>query len=131
MPLSEFDKGWIVGFIESNGVFTKNTIKIKRETKSGIKKYCYVNPTFYIVNKDKSALETIRGYLKMGKINRHGTIFHFGVRKKSETLRLAELLDGKFKSELRSQQFERWKERVMEWKSRAWGEKAEQQKQKR
>jgi hypothetical protein len=129
MLLSEFDKGWIIGFIERSGVFTKNTIKIKRETKSGIKKYYYVNPTFYIVNRDRSALETIKGYLKIGKINRHGTIFHFEVRKKSETLRLVEFLNGKFKSELRSQQFKRWKERVMEWKSRAWGEKAEQQKQ--
>jgi hypothetical protein len=128
MSSSEFNEGWITGFIESGGVFTKNTIKIKRKTKSGVKKYYYVNPTFYIVNKDKSALETIRGYLKMGKINHHGAIFHFDVRKKSETLRLVEFLNGKFKSELRSQQFERWKERVMEWKSRAWGESTEPQK---
>ncbi len=122
MQLPEFDKGWIIGFVESRGVFTANTIKIKRKTKSGIKKYQYINPTFYLVSKDNSALETARGILGMGKINRHGTIFHLEIRRKTETIRLAEFLDGKFRSEFKAQQFKRWKERVLEWKSRAWGE---------
>lgn len=125
MSLSEFDEGWIVGFIESEGVFTKNTIKIKRKTKTGTKKYHYVNPAFYLVNKDKSALEIIKGRLGVGKIDQHGVVFHLGVRKKSEVLRLVEFLDGKFKSEIRTQQFERWKEQVLEWKSRAWGKGTE------
>ena len=121
MLLSEFEKGWIIGFIESEGVFTKNTIKIKRKTKFGVKKYTYVNPAFYLVNKDKSALEIIKRRLNMGKIDRHDSVYHLGVRKKSEVLSLVEFLDGKFKSEFRAQQFERWKERALEWKSRAWG----------
>ena len=125
MSLSEFDDGWIIGFIESKGVFTKNKIKIKRETKTGVKKYIYSNPAFYLVNKDRSALEVIRNRLGIGKIDQHGTVFHLGVRKKSDILRLAEFLDGKFKSKSRIQQFERWKEQVLEWKSRAWGESTE------
>jgi hypothetical protein len=124
MSLTEFDNGWVVGFIESEGVFTKNKIKIRRKTKSGPKKYQYTNPAFYLVSKDKAALEIVRGHLGMGKINRHGPIFHLGVRKKSEVIRLVEFLDGKFKSRIRTQQFERWKEQVLEWKSRAWGEGA-------
>lgn len=124
MQLSEFDKGWIIGFIESKGIFTKNTIKIKRETKSEVKKYQYTNPTFYLVNKDKSTLETISGLLQVGKINHHGTVFHLSVRRKTDIIRLAEFLEGKFKSEFRAQQFARWKEHVLEWRSRAWGEGA-------
>jgi hypothetical protein len=125
MSLSEFDEGWIVGFVESKGVFTKNTIRIKRKTKTGTKKYKYVNPVFYLVSKDKSALEIIKVRLGVGKIDQHGVVFHLGVRKKSEVLRLVEFLDGEFKSEIRTQQFERWKEQVLEWKSRARGKGTE------
>lgn len=128
MQQSEFNIGWIVGFIESEGVFTTNTIKIRRKTKLGVKKYQYTNPTFYLVSKDKSALEIIKDLLQMGKVNRHDTIFHLGIRRKTEVIRLAEFLEGKFKSEFRAQQFERWKEQVLEWKSRAWGEGAEHKK---
>ena len=124
MQSSEFNKGWIIGFIESEGIFTINTIKIKRKTKLGIKKYQYTNPTFYLVSKDNSALEIARGILGMGKVNHHGAIFHLEIRRKTETIRLVEFLDGKFKSELKAQQFRHWKERVLEWKSRAWGEGA-------
>ena len=60
--------------------------------------------------------------MKMGKINRHGDYFHLDIRRKSETLRLAKFLDGKIKSELRAQQFEKWKKRVLEWKERVRGE---------
>lgn len=119
---TEFNKGWIVGFIESEGVFTTNTVKFKRETKTGVKNYRYLNPAFYLVSRDRAALEMVRGLLGMGKINRHGAIFHLDIRRKSESIRLAEFLEGKFKSELRARQFERWKGRVLEWKSRAWGE---------
>ncbi len=121
MKLSEFNTGWIIGFIESEGVFTTNTIKIKRKTKFGVKKYQYTNPTFYIVNKDRSALEVVREFLGMGKVNRHGVIFHFSIRRKAETVRFVEFLDGKFKTEIKAQRFWRWKERVLEWKSRVWG----------
>lgn len=121
MPQAEFDDGWVVGFIESEGVFTKNKIKIKRKTKTGLKKYQYTNPAFYLVSQDKTPLEIVKGHLGSGKINRHGTIFRLSVRKKSEVLRLVEFLDGKFKSAHRIQQFGRWKKQALEWKSRAWG----------
>lgn len=126
MKLTSFDTGWIVGFIESEGVFTTNTVKFTRKTKSGVKNYIYPNPAFYLVSKDKAALETARNLLRMGKINRHGTIFHLGIRRKNESVRLAVFLDGKLKSELKARQFEAWKGRVMEWKSRAWGDGAVQ-----
>ena len=57
----------------------------------------------------------------MGKINRHGEIFHLSIRRKSETIRLATFLKGKLKSDLKRRAFELWAARVMEWKSRAWG----------
>ena len=99
-----------------------NVIKHKRKTKSGIKYYRYHNPAFFLVNKDRNLLEKIRDFLGMGKINRHGDYFHLDIRRKSETLRLVNFLDGKIKSELRAQQFERWKKRVLEWKRRARGD---------
>ncbi|MGQ9787969.1 MAG: hypothetical protein ACUVQM_01445 [Candidatus Hadarchaeaceae archaeon] len=60
--------------------------------------------------------------LKAGKIDRHGTIFHLGVRRKDECLRLVKFLEGRLRSSLRNQQFERWRGLVLEWKSRARGE---------
>ena len=119
---TDFDKGWVVGFIEGGGSFTVSVIKHKRETKSGVKCYRYHNPAFFLVNKDRALLEKIRGFLGMGKINRHGDYFHLDIRRKSETLRLVKFLDGKIKSELRARQFEKWKKRVLEWKVRARGE---------
>lgn len=121
MDKKEFDYGWLVGFIESEGVFTKNTIKIRRKNKFGVKYYRYVNPAFYLVSRDRSALEVVKRLLGVGKINRHGTIFHLDVRRKDESIRLVGLLQGKLKSELRARQFGVWKDAVMEWKSRAWG----------
>jgi len=119
---TDFDKGWVVGFIESGGSFTVSVIKHKRETKSGVKHYRYRNPVFFLVNKDRALLEKIRDFLGMGKINRHGDYFHLDIRRKSETLRLVKFLDGKMKSELRARQFEKWKKRVLEWKARVRGE---------
>jgi len=122
MKLNDFNKGWIVGFIESEGVFTTNTIKFKRKTKSGVKNYQYHNPAFYLVSRDRSALEAVRGLLRLGKINRHGAIFHLSIRRKEECIRLAGFLSGWFKSTARTQQFEAWKSKVLEWKLRARGE---------
>jgi hypothetical protein len=123
---SEFNMGWVVGFIESKGVFTTNTIKFSRKTKSGLKKYRYRNPVFYLVSGDRSALEIIRDLLGMGKIDRHGLVFHLGIRRKDECLRLVDFLEGKLRSVHRIQQFVAWRERVLEWKSRARGEGVEQ-----
>jgi hypothetical protein len=119
---TDFDRGWVVGFIESGGSFTVNVIKHKRETKSGVKHYRYRNPAFFLVNKDRALLKKIRNFLGMGKINRHGDYFHLDIRRKSETLRLTKFLDGKMKSERRARQFERWKKLVLEWKTRVRGE---------
>ena len=119
---TDFDSGWTMGFIEGEGSFTVKVIKHKRETKSGMKYYRYPNPAFFLVNKDRTALEKIRNFLGMGKINRHGNYFHLDIRRKSETLRLVNFLDGKMKSELRAQQFEKWKKRVLEWKARVRGD---------
>jgi len=119
---TDFDSGWTIGFIEGGGSFTVNVIKHKRKTKSGMKCYRYSNPAFFLVNKDRTALEKIRDFLGMGKINRHGNYFHLDIRRKSETLRLVNFLDGKMKSELRVQQFEKWKKRVLEWKARVRGD---------
>lgn len=121
----EFDIGWVIGFIESEGVFTTNTIKIRRKTKSGIKNYRYRNPAFYLVSRDRSALEIVKGVLKVGKIDRHGTIFHLGIRRKDECFRLVKFLEGRLKSSLRAKQFERWQNLVLEWKSRVRGEGVE------
>lgn len=121
MQESEFDMGWVVGFIESEGVFTKNTIKIRRKTKKKVKNYLYVNPAFFLVSGDRSALETVRDSLGMGKISEHGSVFHLEIRRKGDLLKLANFLHGKLKSESRRERFERWRERVLEWKSRAWG----------
>ncbi len=124
MNEKEFNSGWLVGFIESEGVFTRNTIKIRRKSKSGAKYYQYTNPAFYLVSRDKSALEVARRLLGIGKVNRHGPIFHLDIRRKDECARLVGLLEGKLKSELKAGQFEAWKQTLVEWKSRARGEGA-------
>ena len=122
MKLTEFDRGWIIGFIEGEGTFTVNVIGYKRKTMTETRQYRYQNPAFYIVQKDRKVLEKIRDFLGMGKINRHGNLFHLDIRKKSDVLRLVEFLDGKMKSESKTQKFERWKKRVLEWKSRVRGD---------
>lgn len=122
MKLTDFDRGWITGFIECDGTFTTNIIRFKRETRTKTRQYQYRNPAFYLVQKDRRVLEKIRDLLEMGKINHHGTLFHLDIRKKSDVIRLVEFLDGKIKSELKAQQFEKWKRWVLEWKSRVRGE---------
>ncbi len=122
MKENEFNYGWIVGFIESEGFFTQNTIKITRKSKKRLLKYKYINPAFFLVSKDISALEAAKGILGMGKIKEHGSIFHLEIRRKDDLLRLVNFLDGKLKSSARTQQFERWKQMVLQWKSRSWGE---------
>jgi len=117
-----FDIGWLVGFIECEGSFTVNIIRHRRETRSGMRYYQYYNPVFFLVNKDRTVLEKVRELLGMGKINRHGDYFHLDIRRKSEVIRLANFLEGRIKSRSRAEQFERWKKRVLEWKTRAWGE---------
>ncbi|MEW6222144.1 MAG: hypothetical protein AB1476_02320 [Candidatus Hadarchaeota archaeon] len=121
MMLEEKDKWWIVGFIESKGVFTKNKIKIRQKTEKGDKKYEYTNPAFYLVSKDISALEIMSELLGLGQIKKHGPISHLEVRRKGETIRLAEFLKDNFKSEIRRQQFERWRQMVLQWKGRGRG----------
>lgn len=121
----EFDKGWVVGFIESEGVFTTNTIKIKRKTRFGIRKYHYHNPAFYLVSRDRSALEIVKGILKAGEIAKHGTIFHLSIRRKKECFDLVKFLEGRLKSPHRVLQFERWRHLVLEWKTRARGDGVE------
>ena len=122
MTASELDKGWIIGFIEARGVFTRNKIKIRRKTKKGEKIYIYSNPAFYLVSKDISALEVARTLLGLGKVKKHGPVFHLEIRRKAESIRLAEFLDGRFRSEFRIQQFEAWKQQVLQWKSRGRGQ---------
>ena len=122
MTASELDKGWIIGFIEARGVFTRNKIKIRRKTKKGEKIYTYSNPAFYLVSKDISALEVARALLRLGKVKKHGPVFHLEIRRKAESIQLAEFLDGMFRSELRIQQFEAWKQHVLQWKSRGRGQ---------
>ncbi len=118
---NSFDMGWIVGFLEAEGSFTVNTIKHRRETEFGVKFYRYYNPAFFLVNKDRELLEEIREFLGMGKINRHGDYFHLDIRRKFEVIRLANLLNGKIKSRLRAEQFEKWRKRALDWRVRAWG----------
>ena len=60
--------------------------------------------------------------MKLGKVNKHGAIFHLDIRRKNESIRLVEFLDGKLKSELKARQFGIWRGKVLEWKSRAWGD---------
>ncbi|MEM2890068.1 MAG: hypothetical protein QW358_01800, partial [Candidatus Hadarchaeum sp.] len=93
--IKEFDKGWVVGFIENGGTFTINTIKIRRKTKSGLKNYQYRNPAFYLVSRDRSALEIVKQILKAGKIDRHGTIFHLSIRRKDECFGLVKFMEGR------------------------------------
>lgn len=116
--LSDFEEGWIVGFIEGEGSFTVNPLEIEREGKR-VKRYRYLNPVFYLVKREREIPERIGNLLGVGRINRHGPYFRLSVRKKSEVIKLMEFLDGKLVSGLKRQQFERWKQKVLEWKSRA------------
>ena len=113
--LSDFEEGWIVGFIDGEGSFTVNPLEIEK----GEKRYRYFNPVFYLVQKERDVLERMKNLLGVGRINRHGPYFRLSVRKKFEVIKLMEFLDGKLKSGLKIRQFERWKEKVLEWKSRA------------
>lgn len=116
--MNEFDKGWIVGLIEQNGSFTLNKIVIARKTDFGGKIYRYENPIFFLTCSDRTPVEAARQILGMGKISKHGKGFHLAVRRKKDCLRLIEFLEGKLRSEVKKRQFEAWRERVLQWKSR-------------
>ncbi|MEM3402577.1 MAG: hypothetical protein QXH08_05090 [Candidatus Hadarchaeales archaeon] len=116
--LNDFDKGWIIGLVEENASFTVNKIKIARKTNFGIKIYQYENPAFFLLARDRVPLEIAKQLLGMGKVVKHGGIFHLVIRKKVDCLRLVEFLDGKLRSEMKRSQFEKWKEKVLQWKER-------------
>jgi len=110
--MNEFDLGWIIGFIECAGSFTKNTIII---AKNG-KKYIYVTPQFFLTLSDPSAVETVQRLLRMGKITLGGR--RLEIRRKEELLRFAELLSGRLKTDRRQREFESWARLLLQWKER-------------
>ncbi|MFN4133015.1 MAG: hypothetical protein ACK4GQ_01410 [Candidatus Hadarchaeales archaeon] len=107
--------------MEENASFTVNKIKIARKTSFGLKIYRYENPAFFLLAKDKVSLEIVKQLLGMGKVAKHGGIFHLAIRRKSDCARLVEFLEGKLRSEVKRGQFEKWKEKVLQWKERGRG----------
>lgn len=114
--MGDFD--WVVGFIDATGCFTQNEIKIARKTEKETKIYRYSNPVFFITNNDPSPLEIIRRTLRVGKVVKVKGYFRFEVRRKGEVLKLTSLLEGRLRSEEKQRAFEKWKQWVLQWKSR-------------
>lgn len=118
MTINEFDLGWITAFVEIKGVFTTSKLKIKRITGKGEKIYQYSNPVFYADSKDEFPLETARRILGVGKVVRRGNLYRLEIRKKEDLVRLVEILSDRVGG-AKGEKFERWKERVLQWKSGA------------
>ncbi|MEM2874584.1 MAG: hypothetical protein QW567_00950 [Candidatus Hadarchaeales archaeon] len=119
MTIKEFDLGWITAFVEIKGVFSVNKIVIKKITKKGEKTYLYNNPVFYADSKDEFPVEMARSILGVGKVIKRGNLHRLEIRKKEELIQLANLLSRGVGGR-KSEKFEKWKELVLQWKSRAW-----------
>lgn len=110
--MNEFDLGWIVGVIECAGSFTKNKTVIVKN----YRRYLYVTPQFFLTLSNTSAVETIQRQLGLGKITLGGR--RLEIRRKEELIKFAELLTGRFKTEKRRKEFERWVSLLLQWKEK-------------
>jgi hypothetical protein len=123
MVINKYDLGWITAFMEFKGVFTVSRVKIKKKIKDGEKIYTYNNPVFYADSQSPVPLETARKILKVGKITRNGAMYRLEVRRKEELFRLIEVLPEELAGP-KGEKYMKWRELVLQWKSRGQGEGA-------
>lgn len=117
MSVSEFDKGWILGFIEGEGFFTYQ-LQGGYVPKNG--KAVYV-PSFGVNQTNKTPLEFIMSFFGGGHIykrsyqgkkywsNEKGTRYDYLVRDATTLEKIRDFCDGKLKHPSRRTQFETWK----------------------
>jgi hypothetical protein len=117
MSLSEFDRGWIVGFIEGEGSFTFD-VQGGRQKKSEVK---VLVPRFCINQTNKVPLEFLMGFFGGGHIyrrsfkgksywsDRKSTRWDYIVNDIATLKKVRDFCDGNLKHPLKKKQFEKWK----------------------
>jgi hypothetical protein len=104
------ERGWILGYLEAKGCFSHNKVVAK-----GVS---YWNPAFFLTHKEKEVPLLLRELTGLGEVRRAGGLYRWEVRRKREVVELMELLEGGFRTPSRRQQYERWREDVLQWKQR-------------
>ena len=82
------------------------------------KERVYLNPVFYVTSVEREPLDLINNLMGCGEVRKCGILHRWEVRRKEDVIALTEYLSGKLKTKVKCQQFERWKRKVLEWKSR-------------
>lgn len=116
MSISEFDKGWIVGFIEGEGSFTHD-LQGGYSRKSGA---LYV-PRFVINQTERTTLEFLKAFFGGGHIytrryegkkywtENKSTRYDYVIRDIATLEKVRDFCEGKLKHSLKRKQFEEWK----------------------
>jgi hypothetical protein len=110
---TEFDRGWIIGFIEGEGSFTHDWVR--REGKK------VKVPRFFVTQTERSVLEFLQGFFEGGNIyvrnyvgkdywgHQRSTRYDFIVRDKNTLEKIRDFCEGRLKHSKKKEQFEEWK----------------------
>jgi hypothetical protein len=110
---TEFDRGWILGFIEGEGSFTYDVAR--REGRE------FKVPRFTLNQTERSVLEILQGFFGGGNIyvrnyvgkdywsSRKSTRYDYIVRDKETLEKIRDFCEGKLKHPKKKMQFEEWK----------------------
>jgi len=117
MSISEFDKGWIIGFIEGEGSFSRD---LQGGYVRNDGKLIYV-PRFCVNQTNKVPLEFLKSFFGGGHIytrsyrgktywnEKKSTRYDYIVRDIATLEKVRDFCDGKLKHPGKRQQFEEWK----------------------
>jgi truncated hemoglobin YjbI len=110
---TEFDCGWVIGFIEGEGSFTHDWVK--REGKK------VKVPRFTLNQTERSVLEFLQEFFGGGNIyvrnytgkdywsHQKSTRYDYVVRDKDTLQKIRDFCEGKLKHPMKKEQFEEWK----------------------
>jgi excinuclease UvrABC helicase subunit UvrB len=104
------ERGWILGYLEAKGCFSYNKVVTKRRI--------YQNPAFFLTHKGKETLLLLKEITGLGEVKKAGGLYRWEVRRKKEVIELMELLERGFRTPPKIQQYEKWREDVLQWKQR-------------
>jgi len=100
LSLSDFDRGWLVGFIEAEGSFTRKSDNYR--------------PFFSLGQNDRDVLKEIQRLLGFGAVskswkkNKESKAWRYTVYAKSGLEVIIRFLNGRLKTELKKSQFRHW-----------------------
>ena len=118
MMITQFDKGWILGFIEGEGCFTRQIVGGRPPERDGVPTYL---PSFTLVQVNEEPLKFVKRFFVGGHIyarNHEGkkywsikksTRYDYCVRDRKTLEKLRVFCDGKLKHPGKIMDFEKWR----------------------